>query len=207
MRASTVNERFRIVLPPGWARIDLTVEVEPDEVVSTLTGGAAVPVQVRESLAAQLATTLRGAVDLGARCVILPTDPEYGGSTTLMFRPFEHAGTPLDELVSLVAAEPSATMVDVPDLVCVRVSRVRRQEATDLSEFTGQAGQAASAAVLGKAHSVLQVRYVLGHPDQPASWVEVLGGIGFPQAPEAQEAVDALLALADGIVSTFRWVA
>lgn len=200
-----MTDAFRILLPAGWQRIDLTRDINADEIIRGWGIERNMPTALRGQLVQSVTASLEHARSMGAVCLVVPVDPEFGGTTTLMFRPWTGGENPLDDLLALVASDPSAMLLDVPDLLCVRNSRARPRDTSGLDSFTDI--QASSTRVLREIATTLQVRYILGDPTEAAHWVEVIGGIGYPDDEAGREALEALLILADTIVQTFRWEA
>ncbi len=202
---------FAMVIPPGWMRIDLTADVaaQAGQLASTLRsqlvdGPSGLDVLLEEMIGEALA----GAAESGAVAMIMPADPRIGGAASVMIRPFEHTGDPVDAVVRLAARDSSATLIDVEGLVCLRtiareaVDAPARETVAQLRTLApGTVGS-----ILG-ATSAARVRYIVGDPNESTLWAEFLGSTTTTDDVEAeQERVDATVQVFDAMVATFRWL-
>jgi hypothetical protein len=201
---------FAMVIPPGWTRIDLTADVatQAGQLVATLRsqlvdGPSGLDVLLEEMIGDGLAA----AAASGAVAMIMPADPRIGGSASVMIRPFEHTGDPVDAVVRLAARDSSATLIDVEGLVCLRTLAREAVDAPDretVARLTTLAPGKVGSIVGPK--SAVRVRYIVGDPNDATLWADVLGSTTTDDVEAGQELVNATVQVFDAMVATFRWL-
>lgn len=199
-----MSTAFAVALPSDWVRIDLTDD-DPEHLTQSVARSVAVLTDafspaVTAALSPMLQASVEGAREQQAQCLILGLRPM---PFTMVIRPFA-SQTPLDDLVALAAVDPTATLVDVPQLACLRTTRTRQRSTVPPSvELVGIGLADADIARLAAGTSQ-DLRYVLGHPGQP-DWVEVIASAALPD--DADEVMMATATeLADAVVTSFRWL-
>jgi hypothetical protein len=150
---------------------------------------------------------LAAAAASGAVAMIMPADPRIGGSASVMIRPFEHTGDPVDAVVRLAARDSSATLIDVEGLVCLRTLAREAVDAPDretVARLTTLAPGKVGSIVGPK--SAVRVRYIVGDPNDATLWADVLGSTTTDDVEAGQELVNATVQVFDAMVATFRWL-
>ena len=197
-----MSEAFFIVLPTGWARLDLTRADDP--VPNVLQQwrdlATAMPDEVADQLAETVGRAVAEAREQAAVALVLAIDPRLG-QVSMLFKPYAAIGSPLDDVLALAGSDSSATLVEVPDLVCLRT--VQRQAAQPLE--TAESFAALGVTLTTQTRTTLRVRYLLGDPTVVEDWVEVLCAASVPDSQFGRELDQASLDLLDAVLSTFRW--
>jgi len=183
---------YRIVLPPGWARIPLRSGT--DAAVAAVLGAisAGLPAEATEQIGAELrravtAATNSNGIDLYLP-VTTPLGPVIAGSFVVAQVAFG-ATEPLDPALLLagLAADPGVQRVIVDGTFCSR------------AESTAPADPARGGAMPSR-----RVDYVLPVPDDPDRWVVVTFSALRAHDP-TDDPSTVWVELFDAIMGTFRW--
>ena len=120
--------------------------------------------------------------------------------------------TPMDVLMSIASTDPTASVVDIADLVAVRVESEADLTdsfdtmATDLApDFGVVTGEGPITQVSAVRMAATRVRYLIGDPADAERWVDVYFSIDHPVHDLALEAVRAAVEMFDEQIQTFRW--
>jgi len=213
---------FAINLAPGWLQFDLLGDIDEQiaRFARSVWNNAPPATRARAEAAVKegFGPLFTGLADGGAVAVILAAKPFDG----LVVQPMAvvmplnapEGQTPLDLMVAVAASDPSATVVDLDDLVGLRVMSV-----ADASERV-RSGLTDAAAIVGAtlvpdddgrsfddvAAADTRVRYFIGDPGDEERWVDVLMSVSHTSLPGSEELADASVELFDAMVSTLRWV-
>jgi hypothetical protein len=183
---------YRIVLPPGWARIPLRsgTDAAVAAVMEAITAG--LPAEATEQIGAELRKAVAAAADGTGLDLYLPVSrppgPIIAASFVVAAVAFG-ATEPLDPMLLLagLAAGPDAQRVIVDGSFCSR------------AESTAPADPARGAAMPSR-----RVEYVLPVPDDQDRWVVV--SFSALRAPDPTDDPSTVwVELFDAIMSTFRW--
>ena len=132
---------IELILPSGWADIDLRASLPPQlhrlakRIVDGAPGSSDAPEvrAARDLVEAQLRTSLSALAGAGALRVLLEVDPMAGvrTGTFIAVLPFprELAEDPMDALVAIAAQTPQTVVMDAGELVVMRTVTV--SDATD----------------------------------------------------------------------------
>ncbi|MHB1008362.1 MAG: hypothetical protein ACYC1E_03775 [Propionibacteriaceae bacterium] len=210
-------KQFQMIVPPGWFMIDLTTGV--DEQVDEFVGLrlASAPRDRARSVRPMLTKSLKEVAhtfaDGGAVALTLATDPADGSvdSPTTVFVPLAvPAGQqPIDMLLAVASSDPSATSVDVGDLVGVRISEsvdatiAVRGGLRHAAAIVEAPVDAEASALTAQRH---HVRYLMGDPGDPERWVDAAFSVTSTSLPGSAEVAEALIELFDETIQSFRWV-
>ncbi|MBK8468272.1 MAG: hypothetical protein IPL45_00330 [Actinomycetales bacterium] len=222
---------FAVHVPPGWARLDLTGQLDAQVrgfVAAVLRGvpsdrAALVRPLVHESLSKVAADLASG----GAVAMVMPVAPLDGlvASPTIVFMPLTvpEDQAPMDVLVAVAASDASASVVDVAGLVALRTISTRDAHG-DLAEALAQAehlvagsteqepkeqGSEADGTAEGAqlTATATRVRYLIGDPGDANRWVDVLFSVTHSSLPGGNQIGQAAVELFDAMMHSFRWVA
>ncbi len=211
---------FQHFMPAGWYRLDLTEEVAPQvaELAALLTEGAPVDRRraARETVTRRLLPSVEEFARGDALSVLMTTDATDPLRPTIVFMPFRapEEVDPMDLLVGLATQEPTAELIDLPDLVALRMTSEKDvtedAEATIRSEVLDPllGAEVAQAAAPGEADLRVvsrQVRHVIGNPSDRDQWLDVYFALTHLDLPEIRETADAAIELGDVLVRTVRW--
>lgn len=217
---------IELILPSGWADIDLRASLPPQlhrlakQIVDGAPGSSDAPEvrAARDLVEAQLRTSLSALAGAGALRVLLEADPMAGvrTGTFIAVLPFprEFAEDPMDALVAIAAQTPQTVVMDAGELVVMRTVTV--SDATDdVREGLGTAGEQLAGALpdppalpdLPEGVAVKRTRaaYYVGDPGLPDDWMVFFTIITAQDDEDSQALVDSLLALSDAIVQSVRF--
>lgn len=212
--------KFKVVVPPGWVRFDLSEPVEDSIARATLQMLSEVPVALRGAMVGRLRSTLadslRGLASAGVVSALMPLeDPSFSALFPVVtIRPadFTLDGEeldPMDYLVALISTG-EVTLVDAPEMVGVRYrsdhdgTLALAQELSTLPEDTrvqmkGREG-------LGeKRRIVRRLDYTLGVPDSDDRWMSVSAEIAAITSEETEDGLDAATEFLDAWVGAIVW--
>lgn len=216
-------KRFEVYCPAGWAHVEL--DRDP-AMLSRSVAAMAVPggsgdtgAQLRGRVARHLEGAFAGLAQRGVWSVMLPV----AGPTAIAVRPtiafapltLPPGTQPMDGLVALAAADPSAEVMDIDPLVALRTSRtddVTDSVETQVSELVpdlvaagpGEAGRPSSEDEPPRVVA-RRVRYVLGDVEDPELWADVSFSLTHLDDDEQSDLADAAVEAFDALVKTFRW--
>lgn len=212
---------FQIFVPPHWQLIDLTEDVAGQVFTASLRLVLGMPVEVASRASRLVQRTMTSNLEefaaAGAWAYLFPTDSfaVTGIHPSLLVQPFRppEGTTPLEALVAIASSTAGATLLDTDRLVGLRTSSTEAIaiEPRDLvpvvdalmeNERQGGPELGGIAPASRVAH---RVRYVLGLPDQDASWVELLGSVQVTDDAEGIALASAILGLFDELALSFDW--
>ena len=214
---------FEIVVPIGWVRLDLTTDFTGPVTALAFRLARRAPVDDRPRLVNHLREQLlgfaRGLAEGGAVAALLPTE----SLEVLPTRPFivmmplkvPSGSEPMDMLMGVASSDPTAKVIDVNDLVALRVASTDDISARFAEKFESEgsrlglnvdppdgspAGDTPDIAMMST-----RVRYLIGDPADRGRWVDVFFAMDHPDDPLVSELVDSTVGLFDAQVQTFRW--
>lgn len=211
------DRTYQFILPPGWFRVDLRVPMaaQIQELVDVLFSQApAGSDQSKTRVAAtnQLTRACQEAKTGGVLDLVLPAILIEGMlmSASWAFLPLEapEGSDPIELLAAIASQDSSASLVEIRDLVALRIaSRARRSEellqqvvgavAQDLDESVPDVPQDEQAVVWTQ-----RVQYFLGHPQRPDGWIIAVFSGADAGDEESKALTDALVELFDEVMQT-----
>lgn len=217
MSEVSLSRAFRLTLPQGWTRLDLTGDLDSqlEAILPQLVADAAPTARaaLTEHLRAGLRDTLLAFQQGGATCAVLPVQPmaDIRLDAFLVVLPLAvpEDTKPLDLLLSTAATDPTATLVDLDDMVAIRTTSedditANFSEVPALIREIGGDGTDVTAVADLRVTS-RKVRYQLGVLDDPDRWLDVLATTNQSQHPESIAIADATIQLMDAIIESLRW--
>lgn len=192
---------YRIILPPGWARIPLREDPQRDLDGILSRSFAELPrdkygplqAELRKKLLAQIAT----ARDNQGIDLYLPVERVHGQTVAASFvvalMEFDSVETPEaeDVLIAYAAQSDDATVTEIDAAPAVRTERIVAAAAGASPEDEASYGSR-------------RVDYVIAIPDTVDTWLSVSFSTLGDGDPEG-EVAKLLVELFDAIMSTFRW--
>lgn len=213
--------QFEVMLPPGWAQVDLTSPVaEPvKRIVKRMTESlpSDVAASARPHLERRFQAAMTGLAADGVSSAYLPVLDVLQAPVQpfIAVRPvsFDVDGeemAPLDYLVALMA-QPGASLVEPVGMVGVKrtsTSDTGDQIAGALDEVPSdivvQADQAKLAEAAGSGRTTRHLHYVIGVPDDPERWMAVDASVSALGA-DSSDVLDAVEEFIDAWVTTVQW--
>lgn len=214
---------FEIVVPIGWVRLDLTTDVTGTVTALAFRLARRAPLDDRPRLVNYLREQLlgfaRGLAEGGAVAVLMSTEP----LDVLPTRPLivmvpltvPDGAEPMDMLMGVASSDPTAKVIDLEDLVALRVTSTNdiserfaekyESEAPRLGISLDPPHETPAADTPDISMVSTRVRYLIGDPADRDRWVDVFFAIDHPDDPLVSELVDSTVGLFDAQVQTFRW--
>ncbi len=213
-------KRFRMLVPPDWVLVDLAGDVTGavGQVVSGMARG--LPAEsaraVRTVATPHLEEMTRSLAEDGAFAVMMQAMSldEVAVQPTMVVAPLPLAEgeDPVDALVALVASDPSASLMDLDDVVALRTET---SEVLDRDLSPGMEALPADLAVKARqaaasldvmAHRVAhRVHYLMGDPARPGSWVSLVASVQVPDDEIGVQLWEAYEPLFDDLAKSFVW--
>lgn len=215
-------KEFAIYCPRGWSRIDLTrdedaIRRQVDAVADRLTRSAPPErrVRARGLVMSRLGQVARSLAEGGAVSIMLPMDDPVVVPIrpVIALAPLQvpEGREPMDVLLSMASADASAEVVDVDGVVALRLSStddVTESFVRDAGDLLEQGGATVESDEPSEDRVVARrVRYLIGVPEDPDRWVDILFSIEHLDDQEQRELGDAAIGLFDELAKTFRWTA
>jgi hypothetical protein len=216
-----MNRYYNFVLPPGWVRLDLRGELAGQaQHFADVMLAEADPTRKQElsrTLQGQVLKVAQQAKQDGVLDLVLPAMMVDGSvfNASFAIMPFDPGDglDPVEVLAGIAAADSTASLVEIRDLVALRTLEREAAEAEQLRASVVEAALAAGAqpdasgsesVALPQAWS-RRVRYFLGDPARPDGWVIVAFAALEVDSDESRQFTDALVELFDEIVLTVRF--
>lgn len=207
MSIDAARSGYRLLLPPGWARLDLTDDVDAQVrrlLEAALRGRAPDDAAAfRRQLGAQMSASAQEAAARGVAVLYFPVAEEAGAplptSIAVAALTGDRLDDPLDLLVAMAARDSSGRAVDLDGAVALRTSRLTRSTALD-SEEVPEEDRALVSALVRR-----QVQYIVGDPTDRGRWLTFTWVCVVPGDGSANEVADAAEELFDAMMLSFRW--
>ncbi len=214
------DRHYSFVIPPGWLRLDLRGEVEPEARRFAEVALADAP---RDSVAPARAAVTRRISELareaktdGVLDLVLPVMSVDGSTANATFAivAFDTGELdPVEVIAGIASRDASATLIEVADLVALRTE-----------ETTGTDAEAVRAAVVQLATDAgslpdpegttptelpqmvsRRVRYYLGHPERPGDWIIAMLSAMQADTDSSRALTQTMVELFDQVMLTVRF--
>lgn len=212
------DRRYSFICPPGWFRLDLRQPTSAQvrrlaDIVLEQRPSAPNQAQVRVALIAQLTRSCEAAAASEVLDLVLPVEVFEGAMmpASWAFLPLDvpDGADPIELLAGIAGRNPSASLMEVHDLVALRIESRTQKPTDDLDRAVDS-----MAADLGVPRQetddhrevwTQRVQYFLGHPQRPDGWIVVTASITDSGGEDAEVLTPALVELFDEVVKTVRF--
>jgi len=206
----SVDRGYSILLPAGWARIDLRQDLSPQ--VAALVARSLtrldddVAAAGRRALAESLERLVTSARDEGLLDLYFPFTAEAGAPaqvTVGVARLVTEESDPMSVLLSVAATDTTARPVDLDAAVALRTHRRTVSETT--AGGLGADDELFVGVESGLRRVRREVRYLVGAPDSTRDWFTIVQNVVVPEVEGADEVAEAFEELFDAVVGSFTW--
>ena len=210
MPSTSKNQHFTYLLPPGWVRIDLRGDLEP-QVEQVLTRHAErIPrdqqAKVRAFAGPRLLSGVREAAAGGAYDLVVPVPRQhYETISTFVVAPLAWPDgiDAIDGITAIAASDSSAQLAEIGGLVALRtqadVARADEGPVIQAARREGLEGDIPTVATSRR------VQYFIGDPERPRDWITALFSIPLADNEQALEWVTAETELFDSVMKSLRF--
>lgn len=216
----TSDRNYTFILPPGWFRIDLRLPLAPqvqqltDAVLDQESAGSERS-RLRVGLINQMTRACEAARADHVLDLVLPVGLVEGRTLPVSwaFMPLvTRDGTdPIELLAAIASRNESAALIEIRDLVALRIESRSPKSTAQLSEavqsIAVDLGESPSDTLVpDSVHLWTQrVQYFLGHPQRPDSWIVVAASITDTGGDDSEILTPALVELFDEVAKTVRF--
>lgn len=216
-----MNDRqYNFVIPPGWLRLDLRGDVEPEARRFADVVLAEAP---RDSVAAVRAAVVRQITELaqaskadGVLDLVLPVMSVDGSTANATFAvvAFDTGELdPVDVIAGIASRDASATLIEVADLVALRTEEevtadpdAVRAAVVELATEAGAVPDPEGTPPTELPTMVSRrVRYYLGHPERPGDWIIAMMSAMQADTESSRKLTQTMVDLFDQVMLTVRF--
>jgi hypothetical protein len=214
------DRRYNFVIPPGWLRLDLRGELEPEvrrfADVLLVDAPRDRVAAARAALVRQITSLASAAKADGVLDLVLPVMSVDGSTANASFAvtAFDTADLdPVDVIAGIASTDASATLIEVADLVALRTEEAVASDPdavrATVIEMATDAGAATDSP--GTPEPVLpelvsrRVRHYLGHPERPDDWIIAMLSVMQADTESSRNLSQTMVDLFDQVVLTMRF--